>query len=430
MLENTWIPHHPTEKQADFLTSPEREILYGGAGGGGKSEALLMAALQFVDVPGYAALLLRRTFADLTKANALMNRARTWLAGTKAHWDGQAHRWTFPSGSSLEFGYLDTENDRDNYRSAEFHFIGFDELTTFRETDYRFLFSRLRRLRESPIPIRMRSGTNPGSIGHEWVKRRFITEPVAGRRFIPAKIGDNAHIDAAEYILSLAELDPITRAQMLAGDWNSYAGGRFQKEWFARTFLRGVDDSYIVDNRIIGCRDVSVFQTVDHASTVKRTSKDDPDWTVISTWGITPPKHLLWLNCERFRAEIPEVRDRLKKSYAAVHPMFVAIEGGGTQKALLQLCRELGLACKEYLPGQRDKLQRAARLIVLAESGKVYTPLGASWVENAVGELLRFTGDEKRDDHDDIVDTASMAAELMDSLDGMRKPGIPRVHQR
>jgi predicted phage terminase large subunit-like protein len=390
-----------------------------------------MAALQFADVPGYSALLLRRTFADLTKANALMNRARTWLAGTKAHWDQIAHRWTFPSGASLEFGYLDTENDRDNYRSAEFQFIGFDELTTFREVDYRFLFSRLRRLKDSFIPIRMRSGTNPGSIGHEWVKKRFITEITEGRRFIPAKIGDNEHIDAAEYIRSLAELDPITRAQMLAGDWNSYAGGRFQKEWLVKTFVCRSDGQWILDGRSFTPKDISIFQTVDHASTVKRTSKADPDWTVISTWGVTPAKHLLWIDCERFRGEIPEVRDRVRKSYNAARPMFVAIEGGGTQKALVQLARELGLVCKEYLPGQRDKLQRAARLIVLAESGKLYLADAASWREMAVGELLRFTGDEKRDEHDDIVDTAAMAAEMLDMVDQQRNAGgIPRVHQR
>jgi len=79
-----YIPHTPFPQQAAFLLLPHREVLYGGAAGGGKSDALLMAALQYVDVPGYRALLLRRTFADLALPGALMDRAETWLAGTDA----------------------------------------------------------------------------------------------------------------------------------------------------------------------------------------------------------------------------------------------------------------------------------------------------------------------------------------------------------
>ena len=74
-----WVPHSPTPKQAEFLACQAKEVFYGGAAGGGKSDALLMAALAYVDVPGYAALLLRRTFADLSLPGALMDRAHQWL---------------------------------------------------------------------------------------------------------------------------------------------------------------------------------------------------------------------------------------------------------------------------------------------------------------------------------------------------------------
>ncbi len=86
------------------------EAFYGGAGGGGKSEALLMGALQYVDTPGYAALLLRRTFADLALPGALMSRAQEWLSGTQAHWRDEGKTWHFPSGATLTFGYM--ENNR------------------------------------------------------------------------------------------------------------------------------------------------------------------------------------------------------------------------------------------------------------------------------------------------------------------------------
>ena len=110
-----WIPHSPTAKQRLFLDCGATEAFYGGAAGGGKSDALLMAALAFVDVPGYAAILLRRTFADLALPE------RSWIGPTTG--SGQRRRsgikegmpGASPSGASLSFGYLETE--RDKYRS-------------------------------------------------------------------------------------------------------------------------------------------------------------------------------------------------------------------------------------------------------------------------------------------------------------------------
>jgi hypothetical protein len=83
---NKYIPHFPTEKQLAFLALDCKEAMYGGAGGGGKSDALLMGALMYVDVPGYAALILRKTYKDLSLPDAIMSRADMWLRGTDAHW--------------------------------------------------------------------------------------------------------------------------------------------------------------------------------------------------------------------------------------------------------------------------------------------------------------------------------------------------------
>src|SRR4051812_7334087 len=96
-----WIPHYPHPPQEAFLSLDCREAMYGGAAGGGKSDALLMAALQYVDVPGYSALILRRTFPDLALPGAIMDRSKEWLHGTDAHWNENERRWTFPSGATL-----------------------------------------------------------------------------------------------------------------------------------------------------------------------------------------------------------------------------------------------------------------------------------------------------------------------------------------
>src|ERR1035437_2781358 len=115
----TCVPHLPEPPQEAFLWLDNLEALYGGATGGGKSDALLMAALQYVDVPGYAALILRKTFAQMRKSNAIMARAITWLRGTDAIWNEGEHAFTFPSGARLEFGHLQHSKDRENYQGAE-----------------------------------------------------------------------------------------------------------------------------------------------------------------------------------------------------------------------------------------------------------------------------------------------------------------------
>jgi len=220
-----------------------------------------MAALQFVSEPGYAAIIFRRTYADLSLPDAVMDRAHQWLAGTGAHWSDREKTWQFPSGATLSFGYLEHENDRYRYQGAAFQFIGWDELTQQAESSYRYLFSRLRRLEGSLVPVRVRGATNPGGVGHEWVRQRFLTE---GRPFIPSRLSDNPHLDQDEYVRSLAELDPYTRQQLLDGDWFALPpGSKFRREWFP-----------IVDEAPRG----KLVRYWDLAATEPKEGKD-PDWT-------------------------------------------------------------------------------------------------------------------------------------------------------
>ena len=95
--------------------------------------------------PGYTAIILRRTYRDLALPGALMDRSKEWLSGTDARWNEIQHAWTFPSGAKLQFGYLEAETDKYRYQGAEFQGIFPDELTQFTETQYTYLFSRLRR---------------------------------------------------------------------------------------------------------------------------------------------------------------------------------------------------------------------------------------------------------------------------------------------
>jgi hypothetical protein len=218
-------------RQLAFLALECEEAMYGGAAGGGKSSALLMAALMFADTPGYNALILRRSFQDLSQPGAIMDRAREWLSGTDARWNATNKRWTFPSGASLTFGYLKNAGSHLQYQGAEYSFIAFDELTQFEGYQYRYLFSRLRRLQGSGIPMRMRAASNPGGPGHDWVKRRFIDKRRPDRAFIPAKFSDNPYLDQAEYLKALSKLDAVTRAQLMKGDWYISKAGLIYPEF-------------------------------------------------------------------------------------------------------------------------------------------------------------------------------------------------------
>lgn len=245
-----YIPHQPSPRQREFLGLDCLEALYGGAAGGGKSDALLMAALQGVHVPGYSALLLRRTYADLSLPGALMDRAHEWLQGTGAEWSERDKRWTFPSGASLGFGYLETARDRYRYQGAELQFIGFDEATQFELRDYQYLFSRLRSRHTIRVPLRMRAATNPGGIGHRWVQERWgipdagsaqtITHD--GRVFVPSLMTDNPGLDVASYRNAIAQLDAVTRAQLESGSWLLDVSGLVYRFDAARHLVQQLPD--------------------------------------------------------------------------------------------------------------------------------------------------------------------------------------------
>lgn len=228
-----WVPHKPWPKQLAFMELEELEALYGGAAGGGKTDALLAAALQYVDEPRYSALLLRRSTTDLKLPGALMDRSHSWLDSTAARWHAQDKQWTFPSGATIQFGYCQSELDVQRYKSAEFQFIGIDELTEWPERWYTYLFSRLRRLKSSRVPPRMRAATNPDGPGYGWVRDRFgipenevITEPIRGPEgtlFYPARAEDNPSIDLEAYELALERMlggrGGVKWKQLRSGIW-------------------------------------------------------------------------------------------------------------------------------------------------------------------------------------------------------------------
>jgi predicted phage terminase large subunit-like protein len=393
---NRYIPHVPTVHQGAFLCLPHQEALYGGAAGGGKSDALLMGALQYVDVPGYAAIILRRTFSDLALPGALMDRAEEWLTGTGAKWLERSKTWRFPSGATLSFGYLEAERDKYRYQGSEFQYLAFDELTQFSESQYRYLLSRLRRRTGVEVPLRARAASNPGGIGHEWVRRRFLIEGEAeGRAFIPARLADNPHLDADEYRRALAELDPVTRRQLLEGDWSARSSlGFFRREWFK-----------IEERAPEGLRWVRFWDTASKAKT-----RSD-FWAGVKAAMLNRDgRRELWIaNIVHGKWEYADGKAVvLQTARADGRGVAVGIEDAASGTALLSDLRrapEAGGTTFAPVVVTTDKVTRAGPWASLAQGEGVYL-LSGSWVGPFLDECDGFPQPGVPDDRIDAVSGA------------------------
>jgi len=438
-----YIAHQPTIKQRVFLAlTPYEEVLFGGAAGPGKSDALLMAALQFVDVAGYHALILRRTYAQLSKSDGLIPRSHEWLHDTDARWNGGGKVWSFPSGATLSFGHVQYEDNKYDYQSAAYTFIGFDELTQFTESQYLYIgFSRRRRLRDMSVPLRVRSATNPPPDQRgRWVRDRFAIhkdersgefighEP--NRPFVPAKISDNPYLDQEEYETALAELDPVTREQLLSGDWEIMQVGRMRKSW-ARYYNITSDAYQLLDPvtgrgfRNVKKRDCHHFQICDPAASAREGPGDEQIWerkmpshTVIGTFAMTPDADLLWIDNRRFQGEVPEVQDALLEEYSKWQQCtHVGIEKSGLGIGVFQWAKRSGLPVRALSPQSQDKLVRATDFINRLYEGMVYFPNAPSdWRRELFDELFAWTGHPH--EQDDQIDVAGYAGREVTRLRG------------
>jgi hypothetical protein len=242
--------------QTDFLASGEREVLYGGAAGGGKSYAMLADPLRFMGHPSFSGLLLRHTTEELRELiwKSQEMYPKIW-PGIK--WSERKMQWTAPSGARLWFSYLDRDEDVMRYQGLAFSWVGFDELTQW-PTPFAWNYMRSRlRSTASDLPIYMRGTTNPGGPGHQWVKKMFIDpappgkpfnatdidtnrtlvyppahskagEPLFKRRFIPAMLTDNPYLyEQGDYEAMLLSLPEHQRKQLLEGNWDVAEGAAF-----------------------------------------------------------------------------------------------------------------------------------------------------------------------------------------------------------
>ena len=227
-----------TPKQKLFIDADADEVLFGGAAGGGKSYAQIIDALIYaVKYPGSKQLILRRTYPELDKS--IIRSCLALYPKSIYRYVASSHTGVFANGSVIDFGYCDNENDVYRYQSAEFDVIRFDELTHFTKEMYIYLISRLRGT--NGYPKQMKSSTNPGGIGHKWVKERFIdiggentVHTINGqtRVFIPSLVSDNLFLMAKDksYMRRLENLGEKDKKALLYGQWDIFDGQYFD-EW-------------------------------------------------------------------------------------------------------------------------------------------------------------------------------------------------------
>lgn len=421
-----WEPYKGA--QSDFMACGAYEALFGGASGPGKSSALLALPLRWIGVAEFRALLLRRTFPELQRS--LIEKSRTLYPAGGGSYNEQTKVWRFPSGAVIEFGHLEHDHDVHNYQSAEYQFIGFDELTTFSEHQYTYMLSRARS--SSGIPIRIRAATNPGGSGHDWVFRRWApwldpgcsvkakggqvlryentddgerwsAQGPLSRVFFPARVTDNPHLMKSDpgYLERLKGLDPVTRAQLLNGDWlaRPAAGAYFKRDWLTVTQARASS----------AARRVRYW---DRAATEAHKGSD-PDYTVgllvAHENGVFTVEDMV-----RLRGGPGTVEATIKQT-AMIDPpgTMIGIEQDPGQAGKVEAhyyVRELAGHNVRCFPVTRDKITRAQPASAQAERGNIRLVSGP-WIAPLLSELEAFP----EANHDDIVDALSGAINALTS---------------
>lgn len=229
----------PSPKQSLFLSSKADETFYGGAAGGGKSAALCAEAItSCLEDEGHHTYIFRRTIKELKQS--VLPELYKQLGPYPFKYNSQDATFSFSNGSIIQLAYLDNEADKYRYQSAEIHTLLFDELTHFTQDQYEYLKTRVRS--EKPRLMRIMSASNPGNVGHGWVKAYFIDghppesifKDITGvtKMFIPATVSDHPNPTFREtYTKQLEALsDEALKRALLHGDWDIFSGQVFT-EW-------------------------------------------------------------------------------------------------------------------------------------------------------------------------------------------------------
>jgi predicted phage terminase large subunit-like protein len=439
--------------QTAFCASTADVVIYGGAAGGGKSWALCFEPLRNVHVPGYAAIIFRRTSPQLTGGGSVWEEARKLyrMRGGVP----REHRldWRFPSGSTIEFRHLQHEKNKHDHQSKQYAVICFDELVQFTSSQFWYLFSRNRSV--SGVRPYIRAATNPDP--DSWVLRELIrwwidedtgfpiperagvvrwfcrvndnlhwsgspeelrkqfgeSTQVTSLTFIPAKLQDNPALMLADpsYLSKLMAMPLVDRERLLSGNWKirPSAGTMFQRHWFEL-----VDQvPAVVMERV---------RAWDEAGTKPSKENPDPDWTVGVKMSRTADGILFVEHVVRMREGELAV-ERAITGTAAHDGINCAVglwqDPGSAGKARVKyLQRKLSGFQHFKEVASLDKVTYAKPVSSSAESGSIKVVRGP-WTDDYLDSMEAFPDGKHKDD----TDATSLAhMKLTDSnLEALRR---------
>jgi predicted phage terminase large subunit-like protein len=429
--------------QTAFLACDADIAFYGGAAGSGKTYAAIMAAMQWTDVPGYAAVVFRRTAPELTGGGSVWEESQAIgraLGGSPR--SSPTLDWRFPSGALVEMRHLQHESDVAGHQGKQYACVLFEEATHFTAGQFWALVSRMRStcgvrphfrgtcnpdvdsfVRElidwwidsSGLAIPERSGVVRWFVrasGGElrWFDSRAEAEAASAAvplslTFIPARLADNPMGDPG-YAARLASLPLLQRQRLLDGNWNARlgAGTVLRREWFA-----------VVDQPPHAIE--ATCRGWDKAATEPSESNRDPDWTKGAKWHRLTDGSRYLSDMVSLRAKPAAVFDLMRSTAAQ--------DGSSASVAVWQDPGQAGIVDAEQtrkeLSGYRvqvfrasaDKVTYAQPWAVIAERGattpgnpRVYVKR-AAWTDAFLAACDSFDGTGKG--HDDDIDAVSVA---------------------
>jgi predicted phage terminase large subunit-like protein len=444
--------------QTDFLASSADIVIYGGSAGSGKSYALTLEPVRHWDVPGFDAVIFRRSYVEVTAPGGLWDRSQELYTLLEAKPNNQVLSWSFPGGARVRFSHLNHESDKFSWQGSEICMIGFDELIHFSETMFWYMLSRNRSMcgvkpyvratcnpdpdswvakliswwidadTGYPIPERggvirwfiRRAGELVWADSAAELRRRFPGEQIYPKSltFIPAKITDNPALLRVnpEYLGNLQALDPVERARLLEGNWKirPEAGKVINRGWF-----RIVAPSSVPDRA-----GDELVRFWDFAATKKTIDKPDPDFTASTlirhssqfviedcTADQIGPAEVEDLFFDTTMRDVEMARER-GLNYAVrweVEPGSASIRETARLAALLEGLDAAGI------PARGEKLVRLRPFAAQARAGRVVLVEG-SWNEMWLSHMHSQPGA-----HDDIADSTAGAMDaLLEGLSSSR----------
>jgi hypothetical protein len=237
------IAWQPQEGPQDlFVRCPAFEAFYGGAVGGGKTDALLGDFARGIELgSAWVGVYFRKHFPDMDDVIRRSFEIFGPVYGRDCY-SASKYQWNFPTGAILQFRALERDDDVYKFQGQQFAHISFDELTQWASPfPYTYMMTRLRSAKGAPV--RMRAASNPANVGHAWVKARFIDPMPAGipllvetksgkkyhRVFIKSRLEDNKILMRNDpgYSDRIYEVDPSLAKALREGNWNIVAGAAF-----------------------------------------------------------------------------------------------------------------------------------------------------------------------------------------------------------